>query len=175
MRGRNGFSLVETSVVLAVAATLVALATPAFQRLQRQAWLAQAARGLHAALHAARAQAASRGLPVVLCQTDAGGRCSAGGSIGAGWQLFAKQSQVGGSSLESGDTLLAVERLPAPLQLTASRSAVTYWPQPHAAATSTFLFCDPAGIARPRAVIISQTGRPRVSEVAADGGALLCP
>lgn len=162
-------------MVLAVAAVLASLATPAFRQLQRQVWLAQAARGLHAALHYARAQAASRGLPVVLCQTDAGGRCSAGGSVGAGWQLFAKPSPSGGTGFESGDLLLAAERLPAPLQLVATRTAVTYWPQPRAAATSSFVFCDPAHLARPRAVIVSQTGRPRVSEVAADGGALQCP
>jgi type IV fimbrial biogenesis protein FimT len=112
---------------------------------------------------------------VVLCQTDTGGRCSAGGSVGNGWQYFVKQGAGLQSSFEAGDLLLGVQQLPDRLQLVASRPAVTYWPQTRAAQTSSFVFCDAQQWARPRAVIVSNTGRPRVSELAADGSALQCP
>jgi type IV fimbrial biogenesis protein FimT len=169
------FSLVEQSVVLALVAVLASLATPGYLQLRRQMQLTEATRTLQAALHFARAQAASRGLPVVLCQTDAGGRCSAGGSAGAGWRVFAKPGAGLASSFQPGDLLLGAVDLPVRLQVFGTRTAITYWPTPRAAATGSFVFCDADARAQPRAVIISQTGRPRVSDVAADGGALQCP
>jgi len=175
MREACGFSLVEQSVVLALLAILVCMATPGFVQLRRQLQLTEAARNLHAALHQARAQAASRGLPVVLCQTDAGGRCSAGGSVGAGWRSFVKPGASVAGFFEAGDLPLAVQSLPGRVQLYATRPALTYWPVPRAAATGSFVFCDADGLVPPRAIIVSQTGRPRVSDVAADGSPLRCP
>jgi type IV fimbrial biogenesis protein FimT len=171
----RAFSLVEQCVVLALVAVLASMATPSFLQLRRQMQLTEAARGLHAALHYARAQAASRGLPVVLCQTDAGGRCSAGGSAAIGWRVFAKPGAGLNPRFEPGDLLLGAMDMPASLQLWATRPAITYWPTPRAAATGSFVFCDADARAQPRAVIVSQTGRPRVSELAADGSPLQCP
>jgi type IV fimbrial biogenesis protein FimT len=175
MRRVRAFSLVEQSVVLALVAVLAGMATPSFLHLRRQMQLTEATRALHAALYFARAQAASRGLPVVLCQTDTGGRCSAGGSAGVGWRVFAKPGAGLFSTFEPGDQLLVALDLPARLQLFGTRPAITYWPTPRAAATGSFVFCDADARARPRAVIVSQTGRPRVSDVAADGSPLVCP
>jgi type IV fimbrial biogenesis protein FimT len=175
MRRTCAFSLVEQSVVLALVAVLVGLATPSFLQLRRQMQLTEATRGLHAALYFARAQSASRGLPVVLCQTDAGGRCSSDGAAAVGWRVFAKPGAGLSSRFEAGDLLLGAMDLPAPLLLYGTRAAITYWPAPRAAATGSFVLCDADARARPRAVIVSQTGRPRVSDVAADGSPLRCP
>lgn len=174
-RASHGFSLVELSVALALAALLLGLATPSLQRLRSQMELSESAQALLGALHQARSNAASRGLPVALCKTDAATRCSTANAAGTGWQVFIEQSVSSPPQRSANDELLSAQQLPRGLQLFASRSAVTYWPQARAGATSTFLLCDAQQLARPRAVIVSQTGRPRISAVAADGSTLLCP
>jgi type IV fimbrial biogenesis protein FimT len=160
------------SIVLALAAILMGLATPSLQRLRSQMQLVQSAQGLLAALHQARSNAASRGLPVALCQSDSAARCTAAGAVG--WQVFVERRVSSPPQRDADDELLSAQQLPRGLRLYASRSAVTYWPQARAGATSTFVLCDTQQFALPRAVIVSQTGRPRISDAAADGSALRC-
>jgi type IV fimbrial biogenesis protein FimT len=174
-RASHGFSLVELSITLALAAILVSLATPGLQRLRSQMQLAESAQALLAALHQARSNA-DQSRPAGGAVPD---RC-----CGALFKQRAPRA-LAGRCLSS--STLPVRRSAAQtmncsarnnyrvaLRLYANRSAITYWPQARAGATSTFLLCDAQQRARPRAVIVSQTGRPRISVVAADGSALRC-
>ena len=73
--GPRGMSLVEVMVVVAIVGALSALAVPNLIRLVRSSRVAGDARELQGMLNAARAQAITRGLPVVVClrgQTWAG-------------------------------------------------------------------------------------------------------
>jgi type IV fimbrial biogenesis protein FimT len=168
----QGFSLVELATALAVAAILAGAAVPGLQQLHRQMQLNASAHALVASLHQARSHATSRSLPVAFCQTDTSAHCS---SSGAGWQVFIELHTSSPVQRDGAEPLLSTQLLPQGIRLLANRNAVTYWPQARAGVTSTFTLCDSAQLAQPRAVIVSQTGRPRFSRVAADGGALRCP
>ncbi len=50
--------------------------------------------------------------------------------------------------------------------LRASRNRLDFWPYALAASTSTLTICDAQGIAPPRAIVISQTGRVRLEDAA---------
>jgi hypothetical protein len=76
--------------------------------------------------------------------------------------------------LEPGDELLQVVALPATVEVRSTRAAVQYWPSARAGTTATFVFCDRRGLAAPRTVIISQTGRPRQGLQLADGSTPDC-
>ena len=67
---------------------------------------------------------------------------------------------------DAGEPLLGRFELPERLGVTGSRVAVTYWPVSRAGTTSTFTLCHATRLARTRAVIVSQTGRPRLRESA---------
>jgi hypothetical protein len=61
------------------------------------------------------------------------------------------------------------------IDLRANRNAVIYWPVALAGTTASFVFCDERGARAARAIIVSQTGRPRVSARDAAGKPLRCP
>jgi type IV fimbrial biogenesis protein FimT len=185
-RTQRAFTFYSLLIALAVTAIVVGLAAPNFQRFARQWELARSAQALVTALHLSRTHAAQRGVPIVLCQTNGPSSCgsllpvgggSGGGSSGAvaaGWQVFVENTVSSPPRFDPGDELLATQSLPPTIWLRATRNAVTYWPSPRAGSTSTYLFCDTAQLAAARTVIVSQIGRPRLSDRMADGSLPNC-
>ena len=170
--GQAGLTLFELALALALVAVLAGIATPSFGRLRADAGLQRAAYALLGALHEARSAAITRGQPVVLCQTAGSPQCLAGAAPASGWAVFVDGPGGASGRLDAGDELLHVVELPAELRLTGSRRALTYWPVARAGTTATLVLCHARGGAL--AVIVSQTGRPRLSRTDASGGALAC-
>jgi type IV fimbrial biogenesis protein FimT len=170
---QHGFSLIELAIALAMVAILASMATPAVEQLRARFQVAEAARSLLAAFHLARSTAASRGQATSLCPVDAAGTCVGGGLAAGGWRV--RIEPTAGVPPPPEGLLQALTQLPTGVALYANRASVTFWPQARAGATATFVLCAATSSTRPSAVIVSQTGRPRISDRAADGSALRCP
>jgi len=97
---RPGFSIVEMTVVLAIAAILLAIAAPDLSALIRQQQLKSASGDLFAALGMARSQALARGEVVKLLPRD-----PAGADWRRGWRVFIDRD--GDGQPGPGDELLA--------------------------------------------------------------------
>jgi Tfp pilus assembly protein FimT len=146
-------------VVLAVAAILATLAAPSLARMKRAASLSTATNQLLWALHFARSSAILESVPVTLCLSSDGESCVASAAAaGAGWLVF---YQSGGPAAP----FLHTFTLPTDVTVHGTRAAVTFWPVARAGTTSTFDLCGVGGHAPPhgRAIVVSQTGRPRVA------------
>jgi type IV fimbrial biogenesis protein FimT len=167
-----GLTLFELALALALVAVLAGIAAPSFGRLRAEAGLQREAYALLGALHEARNTAITRGQPVVLCQVSGPTQCLATAAPATGWAVFIDGPGGISGRLDAGDQLLHVVDLPAELRLTGSRRALTYWPVARAGTTATLVLCHARGGAL--AVIVSQTGRPRLSRTDAAGGALEC-
>jgi type IV fimbrial biogenesis protein FimT len=167
-----GLTLFELALALALVALLAGIAAPSFGRLRAQAALQRSAYALLGALHEARNTAITRGQPVVLCQASGPGQCLAAAGPASGWAVFIDRPGGVSGRLDAGDELLHVVDLPPELRLSGSRRALTYWPVARAGTTATLVLCHARGGAL--AVIVSQTGRPRLSRTDATGGALEC-
>ncbi len=159
----GGVSLAELLATLAIVAVLLAAALPAFNGLRADALTLSAANALVGGLHLARSQALLRGRPAVLCLSADGSRCLASAGTGRmrGWIVFVNERPERRPQRDALEPLVARYDLPAGLTLHASRLAVTYWPVSRAGTTATVTFCAPRGRAAARAVIVSQSGRPR--------------
>jgi type IV fimbrial biogenesis protein FimT len=142
-------------LTISLLAVLLGLALPSLRALQARTALATASNQLLLALNLARSAAITRGQQTTLCLNDAGGRClPTAGTAALGYALQVEGPQP---------ALLRRERLPPGLRLTATRSQIIYYPWPRAGTTVTFTLCDTGERVPARQVIVSQTGRPRVT------------
>ncbi len=167
-----GLSLFELALALALVAVMASIATPSLERWRVEAALQRESYALLGALHQARSAAITRGEPVVLCQTAGAGACLATAVPAGGWAVFVDRPGGSAGRIDAGDEMLHRAALPAELRLLGTRRALTYWPTARAGTTATLVLCHARGGAR--ALIVSQTGRPRLSLTDASGAALDC-
>ncbi|MEZ5458310.1 MAG: GspH/FimT family protein [Steroidobacteraceae bacterium] len=166
-----GLSWVELLAVLAVAAVLAALAAPSFARLRGEAASLAAANALMGGLHLARSQALLRSTPAVLCLSADGQRClgDARSLQARGWLVFVDRSRRRAASGPPHLTPVTCSSIatPPPRRCAACMArapAVTYWPVSRAGTTATFTVCARPALAPPRAIVVSQSGRPRLRQ-----------
>jgi hypothetical protein len=75
---------------------------------------------------------------------------------------FANRDRDSPPQLDPGEHVLMIQPRSEHVVVRANRNAVTYWPVALAGTTASFVFCDARGTSAARAIIVSQTGRPRV-------------
>ena len=156
VRKNRGLTLLELCVAMALAALLASLAMPAFRAAARNAAMRSAFFDLAAGLQLTRASSIVQARRGVLCLSrSAGGSCQGNGGSSA-WTAFL---DVDGLSQP-----LSARALPPGIALHATRNRLDFWPGSRAASTGTLTMCDAQGIARPRAIVISQLGRLRLAE-----------
>lgn len=165
-----GFTLVELLVALAVAAVLATLAAPAFAGYLRDLQQAAVLNALAHAVHAARAMGAAAGQPVGLCGSRDGLDCSGSDDWSAGLVL-----RPLGTARVPGSRFTPLGRHTGRLSVTANRPVIEFRPLARFATPATITVCDDRGSASARALIVSRTGRPRVSERDPGGRLLRCP
>ena len=156
----RGHTLSEVLAVLAILAILAALAVPSLRGPLATAAVHGAANEALAGLALARRTALSTARTTVLCLTRDTWHCD---SSGHEWMLFSKQANGTLDRRDAGEQLLRRWPLPRGVQISSTRTYAGYLPQTRAASTVTFTFCHPAALPATRSVIISQTGRPRIS------------
>ena len=157
-RNDNGITLIELCFGLAVVAMLAGLAVPGFRASLRAAAVRSAAYELMAGVQQARAGSITESRPGVLCPADLAGRCLPAGLAATHWASW----------LDDGAAVrdLTLHALPAGVTLRASRAPLKFWPLSLSATTGTLTICDTFAVATPRAIVISQSGRPRFASPA---------
>lgn len=165
-----GFTLTELMAGLAVAALLAVLAAPGFGTYLRNARQGAALNALVHAVHAARTVGGARGRPVGLCGSADGHHCTGSGDWSRGVLLRALDD---GSPDGSRFTPMGDGR--GRLSVRSNREVIEFRPLSRFATPATVTVCDDRGAAAARAVIVSRTGRPRVSDRDPGNRPLRCP
>ena len=162
----RGVTLVELTVVLALIAILAGYAVPAFHGLLLDSRRTAAVVSTLHAVNLARQLAAIRGENIHLCGSLDARQCSGGTDWSSGLLVT-----------DDTDSLHRILPLPAYANSSAirsNRSNVSFEGGTGFATPATLTICDRRGSAAARAVIISRSGRPRVSAGDAGGGSLAC-
>ena len=172
----TGITFPELLIAVAVLGLTLTVAIPSFARLHHSNAMTSQVNHLVANLNLARSAAITRGTRVLLCPSSDGTSCLSEPHWHRGWTVFVDHNT--NRELDDGEEILrSVSRAEADITLTSShhRQRIVYQPSgfPHGS-NATFTFCHPAGTVPPKAVILSNTGRPRISESKPDGGALSC-
>jgi type IV fimbrial biogenesis protein FimT len=175
MERHRGFTLPELTFAIAIAAALAAWAVPTFGEVRRDAARTREVNQFVQAIHFARGEAMKRNGVVSLCPSVDGTTCAGDGTAWqVGWIVFVNVDRDSPAVRDSGEDLLEAYPAWAAGHLTANRSTLSFRAFGQSGVTATFAFCDDRGSRAARAVIISQTGRPRVSDRTASGSAIVC-
>jgi type IV fimbrial biogenesis protein FimT len=178
MKKHSGFTIVELMMALALMAVVMVMAVPNFNRLIKNNRLASQANEFITAVNYARNEAIKRNQNVILCRSSNGTSCGSGTGWEAGWIVYADVNN--NASLDSGEELRIFGSLTGGNSLRGNANyanTITYGPKGYVTQAGELILCDDRNssgntadaedFAMGRAIIISATGRPRVTAAAA--------
>ena len=174
MHTSRGITLIELIVTTSLVALLALLATPAFSNLRSNAERAAAVNGLFHAMFLARSESIKRTAVVTVCKSRDGAACAPAAAWHDGWIVFVNTDRDEPAVRDAGEPLLTRHDGWVQGRITSNRNAYSFRPSTQRVINGTVVFCDSRGSAQARAIIISHTGRPRISHRDASGKPLRC-
>lgn len=175
-RATCGTSLLDLLVALAVAAIALTQAAPAFRHTIASAERTAALNGFVSAIQHARSAANTRAQETVLCKSPGAAQCRHGATVpwSAGALVFVNLDGDSPPRVDAGEPVLLAAAPPPGVTITGNREAFVFRPFGRRATNGTLVVCDRRGAPHARALIVSPTGRPRISAARPDGSALRC-
>lgn len=169
-----GYTLVELVVSLGVLAVLTAWGVPNFGHFSRNAARSVQVNQFIQAIYLARSEAIKRNGVVSLCPSRDGATCDVGSPWHQGWLVFVNLDRDSPATRDANEELLHAYPSWESGWIAANRNTLSFRPFGQSGVTATITFCDDRGSAEARAVIISQTGRPRLADRTPAGESLNC-
>ena len=167
---KNGFTLIELMITIAVLAILLAVGMPSFQSVITSNRMTSQTNNFLAELALARSESIKRGIRVSICSsadiTVATPSCANSPTWGTGWIIFTDSAGVAGTR-DGTDTVLRVGDTPRGeiTLVQAANTFVSYTASGAVTAQNTFTLCKSGLIGR--TITISPTGRASPSNTAA--------
>lgn len=162
-RNTLGLTLIELLITLTVAAILLSIGVPAMAGFIAESRITAKSNLLMSHIQYARHSAITLRANVVACPSEDQLSCSGSNRWDRGWIIFIDRDNDRRPDRPE-DVLRVVQPEDRLLMHSAGRTRVRFQPMGGAFGTNlTIRVCDPAGQARPRAVVVSNPGRARVS------------
>ena len=170
-----GFSLTELLLAIALLGVVTGFTVASFRTLQLDAARTRQVNQFVQSIHLARSEAMKRNGIVSLCPSQDARTCAAPGTgWETGWIVFANLDRDAPASRDPDEPLVQAYAPWRGGSLRGNRPTLSFRSFGQSGVTATFTLCDARGSDAARAVIISQTGRPRIALRTANGHALDC-
>ena len=170
----RGFTLYELLMTLGLAALLLAIGIPSFSGTVARSRQAVEINALFHALHLARKESIMRRKVVSLCPSLDGETCHRDKDWSSGWILFENADRDSPPQVDPGELVLRSHRVSQTIRVHAHRLGFTLRATFLRATNGTFVVCAVGNDIRPKGLIVSYTGRPRVALERPDGTPYSC-
>jgi type IV fimbrial biogenesis protein FimT len=161
-------------MTLTLVAVIIGLGLPSIAGLAARNRMHVEVNALFHAIHLARKESIMRKRVVSLCPSADGRNCSPGRNWSGGWLMFENTDRDEPPWRDDGEPLLQVHRVARDIRIMANRRGFTLRATQKRATNGTFVICDRAGRAVPVALVVSYTGRPRVTRETRRGEPYKC-
>jgi len=176
-RPASGFTLIEIVVTLAVVAIVSLVAFSSLRPLLAENRIVVRVNMLSGLLQMARSEAIRCNTDVVICHSRDGHFCDREDDWSENWLVFVDANR--NRWRDAQERIVAFQQAPgngtrAEYRAFGSRHYLTYRPDGRTRTNGTFTICHPGFPALSRAVIVTKSGRPRISREGPGGRALRC-
>ena len=174
---KHGYTLIELLISLAVFSILALNVFPSFSALLAQERSVVLTNSLAGALAYARTESVTKQMTIITCQSNNGSECHRSENWHNGWIIFTDTNN--NKQREPEETLLRVypsanNGTQAIFNGALNRDHyLQYKPSGRAYPNGSFLICNP-NIGIGKALIMTQSGRLRLSKKQRDGSAITC-
>jgi type IV fimbrial biogenesis protein FimT len=158
-----GFTLFEMLLTLLLIATIAGFGVPMLAQSAARARITVEIDALFHAVHAARKESIMRRQVISICPSTDGQQCSRGTDWTQGWILFNNRDGDEPPVVDAGEPVLQVHSAGDNLRITANRRGFTLRSTQKRATNGTIVVCDATARVASKALVISYTGRPRVT------------
>jgi type IV fimbrial biogenesis protein FimT len=170
----RGYSLFELMMTLTLAALILTLGLPSFGNLVADKRVRTEVDALFHAVHLARKASIVRRRVVSLCPSSDGETCTGETDWSEGWLMFANVDRDDPPAVDPGEPILRRHVVGDTVRIHANRRGFTLRATELRATNGTLIFCDREERAAPRALVVSYTGRPRVTREDSRGRPYTC-
>jgi len=173
-RLNRGYSLYELLMTLTLATIIIGLGLPSFGAITARNRQHAEINALFHAIHVARKESIMRRRVVSLCPSVDAMSCEPGRDWSTGWLMFANHDADEPPRIDAGEPLLQAHTVGENIKITANRRGFTLRATQKRATNGTIVVCDTAGRIAPKALVVSYTGRPRVTLKTTRGDPYAC-
>ena len=174
LRYARAYTLYELLMTLALMAIIAGLGLPSFAGITARNRQHVEINALFHAIHLARKESIMRRRVVSLCPSLDGLSCNPDRDWSSGWLMFENTDKDEPPRRDPDEPLLQAHVVSEHVQIMANRRGFTLRATQKRATNGTFVVCDRAGRSIPLALVISYTGRPRVSNETTRGDPYNC-
>ena len=175
MERTAGITLIELMITLAVLAIISIAAVPGFSSVIHNIRMSNNVNELVHSLHRAKQNARVTGIATAVCISADGQQCQTNGGWENGWLVFANTDADDPPHVDPNERILGV-RGPVPnMRIFGNRRAFIMRPFGHRATNGTLIWCSRFGAGYARAIVVSYTGKPRISSTDSRGREYVCP
>ena len=159
----SGFSLYELLMTVTIVALVLTLGIPSFGSILANHRLKVEVDAVFHAVHLARKSSIVRRRAVTLCPSIDGRNCEPGFDWSIGWIMFVNTDRDRPVARDDDEPILSHHPVDQNVRIRSNRKTFTLRSTELRATNGTLIFCDRENRGTARGLIVSYTGRPRVS------------
>ena len=171
----RAYSLYELLMTVGLFALIVTLGLPSFGHIVADHRLRTEVDRVFHAIHHARKESVTRRRVMTLCPTRDGIQCGTIADWSVGWMMYVNIDRDWPAIRDDGEPVVKWIQVQPGNRIVATRLSFSLRSTELRATNGTLVFCDHNDRARPRALVVSYTGRPRVAYTDTRGRPYQCP